>query len=383
MNKVLILGSTGSIGINTLNVIKSLSGEEDKFKIAALTANKNIRLLEEQINEFHPEIVAVKDEDAAKELEKRVGKKCTVLSGVDGLCSAAANCNYDILVGAMVGFAGFAPTVQAIKRGKRIALANKETLVVGGELITVLAKQYNAELVPVDSEHSAIFQCLVGETKSEIKRLILTASGGPFLNTKKELFESVTVNQALKHPKWNMGKKITIDSATLMNKGLEVIEAHWLFGLSKNKIDVLIHPQSIIHSLVEFIDGSIKAQLSIPDMKFPIQYALTFPARMENDFPKTDFSKIGILNFLEPDFDKFECLKIAFDALNDGGLAPCILNAANEIAVDKFLSGQIKFSKIPAIINKALDKFENHKSPDMEMLFEYDRQTREFVYNLN
>jgi 1-deoxy-D-xylulose-5-phosphate reductoisomerase len=383
MKKVLILGSTGSIGINTLNVVKSLSREDNNFKIAALTANKNIRLLEEQINEFHPEIVAVKNEDAAKEIQKKAGKKCTVLSGADGLCSAAANCDYDILVGGMVGFAGFAPTVQAIKRGKRIALANKETLVVGGELITALAEHHDAELIPVDSEHSAIFQCLVGEKKTEIKRLILTASGGPFLNTKKELFESVTVNQALKHPKWNMGKKITIDSATLMNKGLEVIEAHWLFGLPKNKIDVLIHPQSIIHSLVEFIDGSIKAQLSIPDMKFPIQYALTFPARMENDFPKTDFSKIGTLNFLEPDFDKFECLQLAFDALNDGGLAPCILNAANEIAVDKFLKGQIKFSKIPAIINKALDKFENHKSPDMDMLFEYDRQTREFVYNLN
>lgn len=387
MKKVLVLGSTGSIGINTLKVIKSLSESGDSsadcYKISALTANKNIKLLEEQINEFSPEFVAVKDENAAKELRNKVGKVCKVLSGIDGLCKAAAEGDYDIIVSAMVGFAGLAPTIEAIKRGKRIALANKETMVVGGELVTQFAKKYNAEIIPVDSEHSAIFQCLTGEKKSNVKKIILTASGGPFLNTDKKQFEKVTVKEALNHPNWNMGNKITIDSATMMNKGLEVIEAHWLFDIPENKIEVLIHPQSIIHSMVEYIDGSIKAQLSLPDMKFPIQYALTYPDRMKNNFPGTDFTSIGTLNFLKPDLDKFECLRIAYDALTDGGLAPCILNAANEIAVDKFLKGEIKFSTIPVIISKALDKFENHKSPDLDLIFEYDKQTREFVYNLN
>jgi len=380
MKKLLILGSTGSIGINTLNVVRNL---KDKFKVSALTVRKNINLLEKQISEFHPELVAVKDEKSAKELRKRIKNKCEILSGPEGLKQAAAGCDYDIFIGAMVGFAGLPPTIEAAKRGKRIALANKETLVVAGQLITNLCKKRNAEIIPIDSEHSAIFQCLVGEDTPGVQKIILTASGGPFLNTSKEQFKHVTVSEALNHPNWNMGNKVTIDSATMMNKGLEVIEAHWLFGISKDKIEVLVHPQSIIHSMVEFVDGSVKAQISLPDMKLPIQYALSYPERLNNEFPKVDLVKIGILNFFKPDFGKFECLKIAFDALTDGGLAPCIMNAANEIAVEKFLKGETKFSRIPAIIKKALDKFDNHKSPDLGMIFECDKQTREFAYTLN
>ncbi|MEJ2613652.1 MAG: 1-deoxy-D-xylulose-5-phosphate reductoisomerase, partial [Ignavibacteriaceae bacterium] len=363
MKKILILGSTGSIGKNSLNVIRNFP---DKFKISALTVNKSIDLLEPQIEEFKPEYVVVQNKESAKELKSKIKSKCEVLSGKEGLLSAAANVDYDVLIGAMVGFAGLAPTIEAIKRGKRIALANKETLVVAGELVTGLCKKHNAQIIPVDSEHSAIYQCLVGEKYNQVNKLILTASGGPFLNTSKETFCKVTVEQALNHPNWNMGNKITIDSASMMNKGLEVIEAHWLFGISKNKIEVVIHPQSIIHSMVEFIDGSIKAQLGLPDMKLPIQYALSFPERLANDFPRVSLQKIGNLTFREPDLKKFECLKIAYDVLETGGTAPCILNAANEVAVEKFLNGQIKFSYIPAIINQALDKFENHKQPDLE-----------------
>ena len=380
MKKILILGSTGSIGINTLNVIRKFPG---KFKISALTVNKRIDLLEPQIEEFKPDLVVVHNRVLAEELKSKINGKCEVLSGKESLLYVAANTDYDILVGAMVGFAGLAPTIEAIKRGKRIALANKETLVVAGELVTELCDKHNAEIIPVDSEHSAIYQCLVGERKNQVNKLILTASGGPFLNTNKETFSNVTVQEALNHPNWNMGNKITIDSASMMNKGLEVIEAHWLFGIPKSKIEVIIHPQSIIHSMVELIDGSIKAQLGLPDMKLPIQYAISFPERLVNDFPRVSLQKISNLTFLEPDLNKFECLKIAYDVLEAGGIAPCILNAANEIAVERFLNGQIKFSYIPTIINKALDKFENHKQPDLDMIFEYDQLTREFAKSLN
>jgi len=379
MKNILILGSTGSIGINTLNVVRQFP---DKFKVEALTVNTRIDLLESQINEFNPRLVVVKDNNAAAELRKRVGDKCKVLSGDDGLCEAAAQCEYDILVGAMVGFAGLAPTIEAIKRGKRIALANKETLVVAGELVTSLCRQHNAELIPVDSEHSAIFQCLIGEEKNGVEKLILTASGGPFLNKEKSELVNVTVDEALNHPNWNMGNKITIDSASMMNKGLEVIEAHWLFGLPKDKIDVVIHPQSIVHSMVQFVDGSIKAQMGLPDMKLPIQYALGYPERLENNFERTNLPKINSLTFLDPDFEKYECLKIAFDAMETGGTSPCIMNAANEIAVDKFLNKKIKFSQIPELIHKALSKMGNHKSPDLEVIYECDKETRNFVTQL-
>ena len=379
MKKILILGSTGSIGINSLNVIR---GYPEQFKIEALTVNSRIDLLEPQINEFKPRVVVVKEEKSAEELRKKLKSKCEVLSGIDGLCKAAAECDYDILIGAMVGFAGLAPTIEAIKRGKRIALANKETLVVGGELVTNLCKKYKAELIPIDSEHSAIYQCLVGENKKEVEKLIITASGGPFLNKQKSELENVTVDEALNHPNWKMGNKITIDSASMMNKGLEVIEAHWLFGLPKNKIDVVIHPQSIVHSMVQFVDGSIKAQMGIPDMKLPIQYALTYPERFENKFERTDLPKINNLSFFEPDFEKYECLRLAYGTLDTGGTSPCIMNAANEIAVGEFLNKKIKFSQIPVLIEKALNKIENHKEPDLNTIFECDKETRDFVTSL-
>jgi len=379
MKKLLILGSTGSIGINTLDVIRK---HPDKFSVTALTINTRIDLLIPQIHEFNPELVVVVNEEAAKKLREAGRINCMVLSGVAGLIQAASHCDYDILLGAMVGFAGLLPTVEAVKRGKRIALANKETLVVAGELITKLCSEYNAEIIPVDSEHCAIYQCLVGEKLNNVERLILTASGGPFLNKTKEELDNVTVREALAHPNWKMGNKITIDSASLMNKGLEVIEAHWLFKIRRERIDVVIHPQSIIHSLVEFIDGSVKAQLGIPDMRLPIQYALSFPERFHGQFPRADFAQIKELTFSEPDFNKFKCLQLAYDTLAFGGTAPCILNAANEIAVDKFLKGDISFTYIPTIIDKALEKIENHRSPDLETIIECDKETRRFAEHL-
>jgi 1-deoxy-D-xylulose-5-phosphate reductoisomerase len=380
MKKILILGSSGSIGVNTLKVIKNFP---DKFCVAGLTVNSRIHVLEQQIKDYHPEFVVVTDESKAKELKSNIGNLCEVLSGYDELLKVSSEKDYDILLCAIVGFAGLAPTLEAIKRGKRIALANKETLVVAGELVTKLVLESGAEIIPVDSEHSAIYQCLVGENLNEVEKLIITASGGPFLNKDKSFFENASVDEALNHPNWKMGNKITIDSATMMNKGLEVIEAHWLFGLPVEKINVVIHPQSIIHSLVQFVDGSIKAQLGLPDMRLPIQYALTFPERLTNDFKRTDLPAINNLTFFEPDFNKFECLKLAFDVLNAGGTAPCILNAANEVAVDKFINKKIKFSQISELISKALDKIENHSDPDIESIFECDKDTREFVSTLS
>jgi 1-deoxy-D-xylulose-5-phosphate reductoisomerase len=380
MKKILILGSTGSIGVNALNVIRKFP---DRFSVAGLTANSNISVLSEQVKEFKPQFVVIKDKSKAKELSEIVNRNVEILCSENALVEAAQKYDYDILIGAIVGFAGLTPTIEAIKRGKRIALANKETLVVAGEIVTRLVAENGAEIIPVDSEHSAIYQCLVGENLNEVEKLIITASGGPFLNKEKSFFDNATVNEALNHPNWKMGSKITIDSATMMNKGLEVIEAHWLFGLPVEKIDVVIHPQSIIHSMVQFVDGSIKAQMGLPDMKLPIQYALTFPERLSNNFERTNLPLINNLTFFEPDFDKFECLKLAYMALQTGGTAPCILNAANEIAVDKFLKGFIRFSEIPKLINKALDKIENHSNPDIETIIECDKLTRDFINNLN
>jgi 1-deoxy-D-xylulose-5-phosphate reductoisomerase len=376
MKKILILGSSGSIGVNTLNVIRNFP---ERFSVIGLTVNSRIDVLEQQIKEFKPEFVVVTDESKAKELQSNIGNLCQVLSGYDQLLTAASQRDYDILLGSMVGFAGLAPTLEAIKRGKRIALANKETLVVAGELVTKLVLENSAEILPVDSEHSAIYQCLVGENLNEVEKLILTASGGPFLHKDKSFFENATVDEALNHPNWKMGNKISIDSATMMNKGLEVIEAHWLFGLPVEKINVVIHPQSIIHSMVQFVDGSIKAQLGLPDMKLPIQYALTFPERLQNGLKRTDLPAINNLSFFEPDFNKFECLQLAFDVIKSGGTASCILNAANEVAVDKFINKKIKFSQISDLISKALDKIQNHSDPDIETIFECDRVTREFL----
>lgn len=379
MKNVFVLGSTGSIGVNCLNVISNL---KDNFQVTGLTVNSNTDLLLEQISKFNPKVVVVRDESAAKKISGKIPKSCELLVGENGLIKAALETDYSIFMGALVGFAGLAPTIEAIKRGKKIALANKETLVVAGEIVTKLVLENSAEIIPVDSEHSAIYQCLVGENLNEVEKLILTASGGPFRDKDKSFFENATIDEALNHPNWKMGSKITIDSATMMNKGLEVIEAHWLFGLPSEKIEVVIHPQSIIHSMVQFVDGSIKAQLGLPDMKLPIQYALTFPERVQNNFERTSLPSINSLTFFEPDINKFECLKLAFDALNAGGTAPCTLNAANEVAVSKFLNKEIKFSHIPLLINKALDKVENIFSSDLETIFECDKKTREFVLTL-
>lgn len=376
MKKILLLGSTGSIGLSALEIVRSMP---DQFEITGLSVNNNIHKLEEQINEFKPKSVVITNEVEAEKLRKRIGSSCQVLSGNNGLIEITKQADYDIVLSAIVGFAGLEPTIEAVKRQKRIAIANKETLVVAGELIINLCNEYNAELIPVDSEHSAIFQSLTGEDNSFINKLILTASGGPFLNKSKQELENVTVAEALNHPNWKMGNKITIDSATMMNKGLEVIEAFWLFNLPKHKIEVIIHPQSIIHSMVEFIDGSIKAQLSTPDMKLPILYALSYPERYSYSGVSTDFKKIGQLTFFEPNFNKFECLKLAYDVIEEGGTAPCILNAANEIAVDKFLSGKIKFIQIPQLIKEALNKIEIENHANLDSVINCDFKTREFL----
>ena len=377
--RIAILGSTGSIGLNTLEVIRKL---RDRFEISAITADTSIDLLEKQANEFSPEFIVVRNKENAKELRRRIGNKIQVLEGEEGLVELTKSTDYDILVSSLVGFAGLVPTIEGIKRGKRIALANKETLVAAGEIVTQLARKHGAEIIPVDSEHSAIFQCLVGEEKNAIEKLIITASGGPFFKKSYEELKNVTVEQALKHPNWNMGSKVTIDSATMMNKGLEVIEAHWLFDLNKDKLDVVVHPQSIVHSMVEFIDGSIKAQLSLPDMKIPIQYALTFPERLSSDFVNTNFPKLHRLSFYEPETEKFKCLQLAFNAMEQGGMAPCILNAANEIAVEKFLKKELTFLQIPELIEKTLNKIPNTFEVNLETVMEYDSKTREAAKNL-
>jgi 1-deoxy-D-xylulose-5-phosphate reductoisomerase len=376
MKKLVVLGSTGSIGVNTLNVVREFP---DNFSITALTVNTNVGELVEQVREFNPEFVVIRDKKAAEKFGVLNDQSVKILSGDEGLIEVTKNSDYDILVSALVGFAGLAPTIEGIKRGKRIALANKETLVVAGEIIVELCRNHNSEMIPVDSEHSAIFQCLVGENTGELEKLILTASGGPFREKSLADLKNVSVKEALDHPNWSMGSKITIDSATMMNKGLEVIEAHWLFDLPKEKIEVVVHPQSVIHSMVEFVDGSIKAQLSLPDMKLPIQYALSYPNRFKSKFVETNFAKLHSLTFYEPDLEKFKCLKLAFDVMAAAGTAPCILNAANEIAVSSFLEGKIKFLEIPQLIENALNKMENHFSPDIETIFECDSNTRKYL----
>ena len=376
---IAILGSTGSIGQNSLEVIKN---HPDRFTATYLTANTNIDLLEQQMRLFHPRGVVVLNEGCAATLRNRMNGSVEVLSGENGLVQVVTRDDVDIVISSLVGFSGLNPTVAAIQHHKRIALANKETLVVAGGLMTSLAKTCGVELLPVDSEHSAILQCLAGEDRSLITRLILTASGGPFLNTPAESFATLTVENALSHPNWKMGNKITIDSATLMNKGLEVIEAHWLFGLPAEKIHVVIHPQSIIHSMVEFVDGSIKAQLGMPDMKLPIQYALSYPERWPMNGARVDFPALKAMTFFEPDRTRFRCLDLAYDALSLGGTAPAILNAANEMAVSAFLQRRMSFEKIPVVIERALSLHKSRPSPDLNDIIEADRSTRAFVGTL-
>ena len=371
-----ILGSTGSIGTQTLDVVRK---HRDRFCVRSLTTNRNVDLLERQINEFEPEAVVIQNEQAAEEGSRRFGNQTTVLCGEDACVDVVTKDEVDIVMSAMVGFAGLRPTIEAARAGKQIALANKETLVVAGHLINKAIAESKATLLPVDSEHSAVFQSLVGEEISSLTKIILTASGGPFRQKPIEEFDQITPERALKHPNWEMGAKITIDSATMMNKGLEVIEASRLFHLDAEKITVVVHPESIIHSMVLFTDGSIKAQLSLPDMRMPIRYALGWPERIAGEFEQLDLAAVGSLNFEKPDMSRFPCLGLAYESLERDGTAPTILNAANEIAVSAFLEKRIGFTDIPRLITEGLENIPIVDYPSLQDIFDTDKRTREFV----
>lgn len=372
--RIAILGSTGSIGTQALDVIEK---NPHLFKAEVITAGKNADLLITQALAFQPSTVVIGDESQWQKVKEVLTPHgIQVLTGEDALCEVVSADTIDMVLTAMVGFAGLRPTLSAIKAGKPIALANKETLVVAGDLVTQLAKQYHVPLLPVDSEHSAIFQCLPGEQHNPIEKIILTASGGPFRGKDRAFLATVTRQQALKHPNWTMGAKITIDSATLMNKGLEVIEAKWLFDLQTEQIDVIVHPQSIIHSIVQFEDGSMKAQMGLPDMRLPIQYAMAYPQRIPSDFPRFDFLQYPNLTFEKPDLATFRNLAMAYTALEKGGNLACIVNAANEIAVDAFLKDEIGFLEIADIIETCAAKATFIQQPSIEDYFESDAETR-------
>lgn len=378
--RVAILGSTGSIGTQTLDVIRQ---HPNDFIVEVLTAQNNCDLLIAQALEFNPNAVVIGNEAAyAKVKEALQPHDIKVFAGQKALAQIVEMETIDVVLTALVGYSGLFPTVNAVKAGKQIALANKETLVVAGEIITALAKENRVNIYPVDSEHSAIFQCLVGEFHNPIEKIILTASGGPFRGKDRKFLETVTREQALKHPNWEMGAKITIDSASMMNKGLEVIEAKWLFGLKTEQIEVVVHPQSIIHSLVQFEDGSLKAQLGLPDMRIPIQFALSFPDRLKSDFERFDFTKYPQLTFEQPDKKTFRNLQLAFDALAKGGNAPCVLNAANEIAVAAFLSKAVGFLEMSDLIEETLAKAEFVSHPSLEDYIETDKRAREITEQL-
>lgn len=378
--KLAILGSTGSIGTQTLEVVEQYP---DHFSITVLSAGRNADLLIQQALKFKPAAVVVCEKTAFEKVRDTLqGKGIEVLFGEDALVETVQRDDIDIVLTAVVGAVGLRPTVAAIESGKDIALANKETLVVAGELITGLVEKHQVKLLPVDSEHSAIFQCLAGEGANPIEKIILTASGGPFRGKSIEDLKSVTKAQALKHPNWTMGAKITIDSASLMNKGLEVIEAKWLFGLEYDQIDVIIHPQSIIHSLVQFEDGSLKAQLGLPDMKLPIQYALTYPQRFENNFKRFSFLDYPNLTFEQPDMEVFRNLKLAFQALEAGGNAACVLNGANEVVVDAFLNDQVGFLQMSEIIEETLCQVKSQKTLSLEDYLQFDLESRTVARSL-
>jgi len=375
--RIAIFGSTGSIGTQALDVIAS---NPDKFTVEVLTAHNNDELLIHQSLKFSPNIVVIGDEKKyLKVKEALASTNVKVFTGEKALEEVAAMDCYDLMLAAIVGFAGLKPTLKAIDSGKTIALANKETLVVAGDIVMKKAVEKRVPVIPVDSEHSAIFQCLVGETRNKIEKVLLTASGGPFLGRKPNFLVNVKREHALQHPNWNMGAKVTIDSATLMNKGLEMIEAKWLFNLKPSQIQVLIHPQSIIHSLVQFEDGSIKAQLGLPDMRLPIQYAMAFPKRLQNNFPRYDFKKVSSLNFEEPDIKTFRNLTLAIESLNKGGNLPCVMNAANEIAVYAFLRNRIGFLEMTDLIEKTMQKVNFISNPSLEEYFESDAQARTYA----
>jgi len=378
MKEITILGSTGSIGIQTLEVVRE---HRDEIKVATLVARSSIELLEKQIREFKPELVCVYDEEKAKQLRENIKDlSVRVETGMDGIISCATYKTVDTVVAAMVGMIGILPTIEAIKAGKNIALANKETLVTAGHIIMPLCKEKNIRLLPVDSEHSAIFQALNGENRENVHKILLTASGGPFRGLNRDALKNVTVKDALKHPNWKMGPKITVDSATLVNKALEVMEAAWLFNVPISKIQILVHPQSIIHSMVEYLDGSVIAQMGLPDMRLPIQYALFYPERKEMKLgERLDFFKVGRLTFEEPDMDTFYGLKLGIQAGEIGGSMPTVFNAANEWAVARFLEGKIGFLEIPELIMRAMENHTVIPCPTLNEILNTEQQTYDFI----
>jgi len=372
-----ILGSTGSIGVNTLAVVDNLA---PMFEVVGLSTYHQGELIVEQALKYRPEVIAVVDEAAAEQVSKRLaGTHVEVLFGREGLLNLAARSDVDLLLNGLVGSAGMEPTLLALEAGVDVALSNKESLVMAGSLIQEARERTGAQIFPVDSEHSALWQCLQGESMEDVKRIILTGSGGPFRQRDRETFARITPQEALRHPNWKMGKKITIDSATMMNKGLEVIEAHWLFGLDPDSIDIVIHPQSIIHSLVEFKDGSVKAQLGVPDMKVPIQYALTHPRHRETTWERLDLVEVGRMDFAAPDLERFPCIELAYQALRRGGTQPAVLNVANEQAVYRFLSGEILFTHIPLIIKAAGEAHSWQAKPSLSDLQQLEQWTTRFV----
>lgn len=378
MRKIAILGSTGSIGTQALDVIAS---NPELFEAYVLTANNNVDLLIEQARRFQPEVVVIANEMHYDKLRRALSDlPIKVYAGADALCDVVKDDNVDMVLAAMVGFAGLKPTISAIKASKAIALANKETLVVAGDLITRLCRQYRVPLLPVDSEHSAIFQCL--EPGNAIEKILLTASGGPFRTYDAEQLKNVSKSQALAHPTWNMGAKITIDSASMMNKGFEVIEAHWLFDVDADRIQVVVHPQSVIHSMVQFRDGAVKAQLGMPDMRLPIQYAFAYPKRLDSDYERLDFFQLHDLTFEKPDTTRFRCLKLAYDALAEGGNMACIMNAANEIANRAFIDDVIPFTRIAEIIEQTMQHVDKQFDCSLETYLDTDRKAREYARTL-
>ena len=374
---IAILGSTGSIGTQTLQVVEE---HPDKFEVYAITANTRVDDLIQQARKFLPEAVVIADESKYPKLKEALADlPIKVYGGYESICQIVESKPIDIVVTAMVGFSGLRPTINAIKAGKAIALANKETMVVAGELINELAMKHQTPILPVDSEHSAIFQCLAGEMSNKVEKLILTASGGPFRTFRKEQLEHVTVQQALKHPNWSMGAKITIDSASMMNKGFEVMEAKWLFGVGAEDIEVVVHPQSVIHSMVQFADGAIKAQLGTPDMRLPIMYALTYPTRLPSSFDRIDWNTLKELTFEKPDLELFPNLRHAYTAIAEGGNIPCVVNAANEVCVAAFLEERIKFTDMPKLIERAMEKATYILKPTLDDYLETDREIRAMV----
>ncbi len=375
---VAILGSTGSIGCNTFRVLEALGPE--KFRVVALAAGRNVSILAEQIARHQPDLVSVENEEVAEQLKAELVKRGLpapqIVTGESGLVRVATHPEAECVVSATVGAVGFVPTLRALEAGKRVALANKETLVMAGELMTRAAEKSGAELLPVDSEHNALHQCLRGERRSEVRRIILTASGGPFRTRDKAAIGSATVAEALKHPTWNMGAKITIDSATLMNKGLEVIEAHWLFGFDADEINIVVHPESIVHSMIELVDGSVIAQMGITDMRHAIQYALTYPERYDSELPPLDLARLSSLHFEEPDLERFPCISLAYRALRTGGTLPAAMNAANEEAVQAFIDEQVSFADIPQIIKTVMDEHRTSDVKDLAGVLDADRSAR-------